>query len=391
VSVGSLPGLLSDRGGAIERRVVELASAQVRAGHEVRAYSVGDATHTVVHNGVMVHYLRCNLVSPLSRAEFQARTLARLLTLHRWRSHVVHVHSELEIVLGRWLLNIPFLLSYDHYLFRRGRSSQLFPVYRKLLHSFDLLLPCSRYCERESRSYWRLSQERLAVLPNGVNREQFAPNAQAGREERAMHGLDRALVVLYVGRVCEQKGTDVLLEAFERIRQAVTSARLVIAGPIDRFDPPGSPIERIWQDRMRQAEALYLGVIPEGRLAATYNMADVFVMPTREWEMFGMAAVEAQACGVPVVVSDHGGLRETVPESVGGRFLTGDSESLARHVTRLLLDPAARAKCREAALRNAAQFDWDQVAAMTEDLYDRARQDFRWRFRGLVRRGIPRR
>ena len=58
-------------------------------------------------------------------------------------------------------------------------------------------------------------------------------------------------------------------------------------------------------------------------------MADVFVMPTRALEMFGMAAVEAQACGIPVVASDLGGLRETVPAACGARFPVGNADALA--------------------------------------------------------------
>ena len=98
-----------------------------------------------------------------------------------------------------------------------------------------------------------------------------------------------------------------------------------------------------------------------------YNACDIFAMPTRELEMFGMAAVEAQACGKPVIASDHGGLRETVPDTAGSRFRTGDAADLAAHLEALLEQPRhccarwapARAKMRALRLaphrRNAAR------------------------------------
>src|SRR5207244_1408501 len=103
---------------------------------------------------------------------------------------------------------------------------------------------------------------------------------------------------------------------------------------------------------------LYLGAVEESRLRAVYNLADVFVMPTRKSEMFGMAAVEAQACGKPVIASDHGGLQEVVPEDCGARFPVGNAEKLADEIEKLIDDPSLYASCSANALRNAAKYAW---------------------------------
>jgi D-inositol-3-phosphate glycosyltransferase len=112
------------------------------------------------------------------------------------------------------------------------------------------------------------------------------------------------------------------------------------------------------------------------------SLADVFVMPTRRLEMFGMAAVEAEACGAPVVASDHGGLRETVPEGTGLRFAPGDSGALADRLLTLLGDPERRRRYANAAREHAARFAWDRVAADLDDAYRDAvdaSQAGRWR------------
>ena len=126
-----------------------------------------------------------------------------------------------------------------------------------------------------------------------------------------------------------------------------------------------------WRRRIAQSGGTYLGPVDEDRLAATYQMADVFVMPTRQHEMFGMAAVEAQACGVPTIASDHGGLRETVPFECGSRFPPGDAAQLGTHITALLMDEARRKACSDAAVANAARFSWARVAQDLAASYER--------------------
>src|SRR5205814_291131 len=91
-------------------------------------------------------------------------------------------------------------------------------LYKRLLRAFDLLLLCSNYCLQESQDFWQLPEAKLRVLYNGVNTRQFKPDPIAATRERETLGLHRR-VVLYVGRVCRQKGSDVLLEAMKLLNQ----------------------------------------------------------------------------------------------------------------------------------------------------------------------------
>ena len=100
-----------------------------------------------------------------------------------------------------------------------------------------------------------------------------------------------------------------------------------------------------------------------------YNACDIFAMPTRELEMFGMAAVEAQACGKPVVASNHGGLRDTVPETAGMRFRPGDAADLAAHLAALLDDSRLRSVLGAGARENAARYDWPRIVHRCQEVY----------------------
>jgi D-inositol-3-phosphate glycosyltransferase len=174
-------------------------------------------------------------------------------------------------------------------------------------------------------------------------------------------------MMLYVGRVCEQKGSDVLLQTAKELNERRRDVQLVIAGPIGQFGLKDDPNR--WIERIQEVGGRYLGAVEESRLNAIYNLADVFVMPTRIHEMFGMAAVEAQACGKPVVSSDSGGLKEVVPTSCGARFPVGDFARMADEIERLVDDPKLYATCSANALTNAATYDWARICDACDELY----------------------
>jgi glycosyltransferase involved in cell wall biosynthesis len=370
VCVAGTQPLLAQDGGAIQRRIIELAKAQVGLGHDVTSYSVGPTDRQTSVEGAVVRWIRCSSPMPWRHGEYLAR-LAMIIRRSP-RPAILTFHGQPEgSVLGK-IFRCPSALIYDYFRYRGGQYPILHKIYERMLRSFDLLLPCSRYCMEESIGHWGLEETKVSVLYNGVNLAQFYPDQRAGTAERKRLGLTGP-IVLYVGRVNQQKGTDLLLRSWRDVQLRLPHASLVIAGPISQF---GTPVRRSeeasWAKRIAEVGGRYLGSVDESRLAATYNMADVFVMPTRESEMFGMAAVEAQACGVPVVASDHGGLRETVPRRCGGRFPTGDADALGEQLYRLLTEPSRRADCGKAAAENAAQYGWDRIAKDLDDAYARA-------------------
>ena len=369
VCVAGYQPILSPDGGAVQRRILELSRVQARNGHDVTAFSAGRSNDEMRVDGVSVRIIRCVTRMPWRHAEYLARLLLALM--RGPRPDVLNFHGQPEGVVIAKVLRRPAVLFYDYFYYRGGRYALLYRFYRRLLLSFDLLLPCSEYCLAGSLDYWKLDSRKPVVQYNGVNLAQFRPDRDAGSAERTRLKIDGP-VVLYVGRVNSQKGTDVLLEGFTLLKQRMDDVSLVVAGPISQFgEQRDLEAARVWTRRIQAAGGRYVGPVDEDRLAAVYNIADVFVMPTRTLEMFGMAAVEAQACGVPVVASDHGGLRETVPEECGGRFPPGDAAALAVKLRELLEDVDQRKRCADAAIANAARYSWDRVVSDLDAQYAR--------------------
>ena len=122
-----------------------------------------------------------------------------------------------------------------------------------------------------------------------------------------------------------------LLEANARLRAAMDGPpRLLLAGPVGEFGTGGRRESSGWQEAIARAGATYLGVVAEDRLAGLLSAADVFVMPTIELEMQGMAALEAQACGTPVVATDQAAARDGAGTATALRVAPGDAAAWPR-------------------------------------------------------------
>lgn len=351
------------RGGAVQRRIRELAIQQAAAGHEVTIFSAEALDSEFSYQGVCVRGIACRWKNMVRDLEYLWRASR---SIQKDEFDVLHFHSMVEAPLFFSRLGCPLVLSYDYFKFRRGHDSPFSRICRKSLSMFDALLPVSDYCRNESLNYWQLDPSKCVTVHNGVNTHQFSPNPSLRNTMRAKLGVsEENIVLLYVGRICEQKGTDLLLYAYRELKGRDNRFQLVIAGPSAQFG--NSTLDSLG-DRVRN-ESLYLGPLDEADLPGIYNACDIFVMPTREYEMFGMAAAEAQACGKAVVCSHHGGLPEVIGPQSGAYFETGDAVSLEHAV----LDVAERLRTNrdlpEAARRNAARFAWGRIESELEIVY----------------------
>jgi len=220
------------------------------------------------------------------------------------------------------------------------------------------------HCDADAR--------RIRVIPCGVDLELFRP-ADAGAA-RARLGLAADRVLLYVGRLTPIKGLETLLRALAAARAdglGRTDVRLVVVG--------GDKDERWGGERSRlSAMAAELGVAglvdfrgpqPQDVLPDYYAAADLCLMPSL-YESFGMVALEAMACGVPVVGSRVGGLAVTVRDGATGLLVPeGDAGALAAGITGLLRDEPRRAWLGSQAVEWARRFGWPCIARALVELY----------------------
>jgi len=203
---------------------------------------------------------------------------------------------------------------------------------------------------------------RIATIPCGVDTDLFRPGDRA--EARRGLGLDERPVLLWVGRIAPIKGLDTLLDAVARLSATGQSPRLLIVG--GEADEPANGHEASLRrriERLRLEDTVrFIGPQPQSVLPAYYVAADVTVLPSY-YESFGMVALEAMACGSPVIASRVGGLVTTVRDGVTG-FLVPDSDvpALAERIESLIADPELRWRVGREGVRWAAQHRWPCVA-----------------------------
>jgi glycosyltransferase involved in cell wall biosynthesis len=342
-------------GGAVQRRMLEMAKAQSARGEKVIIYSADSESGRTNCNGVEIRSIVCRRRMPFRDFEYMRKALREL------RSEpvdVLHFHNLPEGAAYSKAIRAKKFLSFDYFIFRRGKKTPLFWWYRSALRKFSSLLPVSEYCLRGYQAYWGSNGVPTRILYNGVNLEQFFPDPASGLARKRALGIGKERVILYVGRVCHQKGTDLLIDGFQRLKQTITNVSLVVAGPAEQF---GTSNHTELTRRISEVGGLYLGPVQEKDLAAIYNLCDIFVMPTRSIEMFGMAALEAQACGKPVVCSNHGGLPEVISPKSGLFFPVGNAERLAESLRQLLEDDDLYRSKTEASRPNALRFAWPQI------------------------------
>lgn len=203
--------------------------------------------------------------------------------------------------------------------------------------------------------------DRVRLVPPGVDAAAFSPRPKD--EARRRLGVAGRAVLLFVGRLQAIKGADVAVRAAAAvIRRRPDTVLVVVGGP----SGPGGR-EYLREVRALAARAgvadrvLFLGPRPHADLPWAYAAADALLMPSRS-ESFGLAALEAQACSVPVVAASIGGLRHVVEDGVTGLLIDGhDPSPYADAAVRLLDDPALAERLGRGGRRRASAFGWDEA------------------------------
>jgi D-inositol-3-phosphate glycosyltransferase len=233
--------------------------------------------------------------------------------------------------------------------------------------------------DEEARQLVRLygaDPARTLVVPPGVDLDRFEPGDRAAAR-RCVGVADDAVVLLFVGRIQPLKAPDILLHAAAEMLADDPTLRgrleVHVVGA-----PSGSGLEA---PRQLEELAASLGLAdvvrffppqPAERLAEHYRAADVAVVPSHN-ESFGLVALEAQACGTPVVAAAVGGLRTAIRDGVSGVLVDGhDARDYAAAVRAVL---ARRELLSAGARRHAALFSWDRTADALVAAYASAAED----------------
>jgi phosphatidylinositol alpha-1,6-mannosyltransferase len=249
-------------------------------------------------------------------------------------------------------------------------SRELGLLTRWVLNGAVTVVANSRFTERLLVNEWAVPRSKVMVLHPGVDTNRFQP-AERDDERRRQLGWEGRRVILTVGALQKRKGQDMLIRALPAILGSHPSTLYAVAGEGWEFDD----LQALVKTTKTEAAVQFLGKPPDAELVACLQQCDVFALPNRQvgWDVegFGIALLEAQACGRPVIAGQSGGAPETLVPGVTGEAIDCNSaDSIARAVTGLLGDDDRRQRMGHAG-RDwvVSQFDWSVLVEQAEQLF----------------------
>jgi L-malate glycosyltransferase len=243
-----------------------------------------------------------------------------------------------------------------------GQEASFYAITKFSIERSDEVTAVSAYLRDETyRAFGCVSCD-LKVIPNFVSLEEYHPVESPAREALAPAGHR---IITHTSNFREVKRVKDVVRIFGRIRRAVPATLLMIGDGPDRADA-----EREAHELGVERDVRFLGRLD--RLVDLLQATDLFLLPSQT-ESFGLAALEAMACGSPVVASRAGGLPEIIEDGVTGILEpVGSVEAMARRAVETLRDPARHRAMAEAAVRKAREFSADEVVPRYEALYQEA-------------------
>jgi N-acetyl-alpha-D-glucosaminyl L-malate synthase BshA len=243
-----------------------------------------------------------------------------------------------------------------------GQESSFYQITKFSIEKSDEVTAVSSFLRDETyRAFGCVSCD-LRVIPNFVNLQEYQPGAGASRETLAPEGHK---LIAHVSNFREVKRVKDVVRVFARIRRAMPATLLMIGDGPERADAEKEAEELGVTDDVR-----FLGKLD--RVVNILQATDLFLLPSQT-ESFGLAALEAMACGAPVVASRAGGIPEVIDDGINGILEpVGSVEAMGRRAIDLLRDDGEHKKMAAAAVEKARTFSADRIVPMYEALYAEA-------------------
>jgi len=290
---------------------------------------------------------------------------------------VFHAHDWLVANAGIGLKHVfrkPLLVTMHST--EMGRREGTHTTTEKMIHETEAWLTyeawkvicCSDYMISHVKWAFGLPNDKLVMVPNGVNTDLYdANNGNADSKAfRAKFALPEEKIVLFVGRLVYEKGIHILINAVPKILSKVNAKFIIVGSGYMK-----EQLLNIVRSMGLEHKVLFEGFMDEETLVRLQKTADVSVVPSL-FEPFGIVALEAMAARSPVVVSDTGGLSEIVDHDVSGvKVYPNNPESLAWGITKILLDSNYASHLRDNAYRKVQEkYDWEKIAQQTKRIYE---------------------
>ncbi|HEX9467438.1 MAG TPA: glycosyltransferase, partial [Acidimicrobiia bacterium] len=361
----------------------ELARAGVAVDVLTRAEHPEQPPVVVVEPGFRVLHVEAGPLVPVPRHELPelvgAFTAAARARLERCATayDVLHANYWVSGAVGHRLkheLDLPLVTTF-HTLERvkaevgLADDVELRPrVEAEVVRCADLVVASTLEEREQLVRHYGADPNRIEIIPPGVDHRVFSPgDRQAARRHI---GLPPGPTVLFVGRIQPLKGIQLAARTLAAL-EATRSTLIIVGGPSGTSgDTEVAALRALVAELGIEARVRFVHPQPHERLVSYYRAADVCIVPSHT-ESFGLVALEAAACGTPVVAANVGGLRHIIEHGASGYLVDGrDPEAFAAPIDRILRGDTATAGMRTYSVERSARYRWSIAAARLRRQYD---------------------
>ncbi|MFZ5651476.1 MAG: 1,4-alpha-glucan branching protein domain-containing protein [Bacillota bacterium] len=366
--------------GGLGRHVHDLARALSGLGVEVHVFTCparGRPEYEVDDTGVQVHRVAeknlraVDFLEWLSQLNRGMVRLAEEKGLSRGKFNVVHAHDWLvRDAAGAIAEKAGIPLVTTIHATEYGRNRGIFTELQKRIHNTeqelvsmaDRVICCSDYMLREVKRLFGEARGGIKIIPNGVDAGSLAVKAGVYSKEESGGGPR----LMFLGRLVPEKGVQVLIEALPMIMEKYPGVVLTVAGR----GPYEADLRELAGRFGVVSNVDFIGFVNDEGRNQLLAESSVAVFPSI-YEPFGIVALEAMAAGIPVVISDTGGLSEIISHGIDGiKVPPGRADVLARYVIELLDHPDQADKLAKNAYKKVlGQYNWKQIAFDTAMVY----------------------
>ncbi|MDH5642967.1 MAG: N-acetyl-alpha-D-glucosaminyl L-malate synthase BshA [Gemmatimonadota bacterium] len=243
-----------------------------------------------------------------------------------------------------------------------GQEQSFFTVTKFAIEQSDAVTAVSRYLQEETFQKFGCERSKIEVIPNFIDRTVYVPSDDC-KARKALARPDEK-IILHTSNFRPLKQVPALVRVFAKIEKEVPSVLVLVGDGPDRTEAEKTVQELGLDDKVR-----FLGKL--NTVVDVLQAGDLFMLPSSS-EAFGLGALEAMSCGLPVVASNVGGVPEVVEDGVSG-FLhpPDDLDGMAHSAIELLKDDALYEKVSRGAIARAETFSVDRVVPMYENMYER--------------------
>jgi D-inositol-3-phosphate glycosyltransferase len=345
-------------------------------------------------DGVRIIYIKAGQEKPFHKdliwkhlPEF-LRSVQQFCIVNKVTYDLIHSHYWLSGWVGRKLARqnaLPLLHMYHTLASLKNaatdslgisESPTRLRVEKQLVKSTDHILVSSAREKEMITACYGVPSEKITLLPCGVDTDLFQPRSLM--QSHASISIPSKKFILYVGRIDPIKGIDVLIKAMRLVKAALGKRNLphllIIGGDLTHAAQSRhselNKLKGLAKSLQLDDTVTFLGAQPQDLLPYYYSAAEACVLPSR-YESFGMVALEAMACGTPVIVTTAGGISSLIQDGETGFLIPEEDETaLAQAILRLGDNKFLKKHLSTKARTRAMEFTWSNIAKQVHSLYD---------------------